>query len=327
MLCAVSLKRMLSVAVVARGESGLIGRLRGAFNAQDIEPTFVTADEFIVQPDSLLPSGLEPAYSSVIIFEPPLDELLLAAEMRGVHQVVFVSSAMVYGAWPNNPVPLTETAPLRPSNTFDTATKLMLAEEVLAAWQMRSRESRKACVLRPALSLAAEGTPRVVSALAAGVGLRAGEDDPPAQFLHLDDLASAIATVVACDADGVFNVAPDGWISGEVMRGLASTPARLRLPGPIADVFSHLRWVVQRGPLPPGLREYTRWPWVISNDALRSLGWQPQVTNEQAYVEGTQTPWYSMVSPKRKQELSLGVTALSLIAVFVTLVRQVSRRR
>ena len=327
MLCAVSLKRMLSVAVVAHGESGLIGRLRGAFSASDVEPTFVTVDEFLAEPNVALVSRPESTYSCVVILEPPLSELLDAAGRHGVNHVVFVSSAMVYGAWPNNPVPLTEAAPLRPSNTFDTITELMLAEEMLTAWQERSRNERKVCVLRPALSLAAEGTPRVVSALAAGVGLRAGEDDPPAQFLHLDDLASALATVVACGADGVFNVAPDGWISGEVMRGLASTPARLRLPGAVADVLSHLRWVVQRGPLPPGLREYTRWPWVISNDALRALGWQPTITNEQAYVEGTQTPWYSMVSPKRKQELSLGVTALLLVATLVALVRRVSRRR
>lgn len=318
---------MLNVAVVARGEGGLIGRLRGALHVRDIEPTFVTEDEFVNLGD--VDTQVDPAsnYSCVVILEPPLDDLLEAATRRGVRHVVFVSSAMVYGAWPNNPVPLTEAAPLRPSNTFDTATQLMLAEEMLTAWQAHAQEERRVCVLRPALSLAAEGTPRVVSALAAGVGLRAGEDDPPAQFLHLDDLASAIATVVMCGADGVFNVAPDGWISGEVMRGLASTPARLRLPGAVADVLSHLRWVVQRGPLPPGLREYTRWPWVISNDALRALGWQPEVTNEQAYVEGTQTPWYSMVSPKRKQELSLGVMALSLVAVLVTLVRQVSKRR
>ena len=47
-----------------------------------------------------------------------------------------------------------------------------------------------------------------------GFGQRFGEDDPPAQFLHLDDLASAVVLAVDQRLDGVFNVAPDGWVAG-----------------------------------------------------------------------------------------------------------------
>jgi nucleoside-diphosphate-sugar epimerase len=39
---------------------------------------------------------------------------LAAADASGAEHVVFVSSAMVYGAFANNPVPLTEEAVLRP---------------------------------------------------------------------------------------------------------------------------------------------------------------------------------------------------------------------
>src|SRR4051812_22198788 len=41
--------------------------------------------------------------------------LLAAASSAGVRHVVAMSSALVYGAWPNNPLPLTEDAPVRPS--------------------------------------------------------------------------------------------------------------------------------------------------------------------------------------------------------------------
>jgi len=327
MLCAVSLKAMTGVAVIARGDNSVVGRLRGAFSELN-----QFDDSLVVGPSSLdfftyVEFGeAHDLYSTVVILDAPIDKVLSARCIAGVTHIVFVSSAMVYGAWPNNPVPITESALLRPSNTFEFATQCVLAEEALTAWRAESSE-RKVCVLRPALSLAAKGTPRVVSTLAAGVGLRAGEDDPPAQFLHLDDLASAIALVTESKVDGIFNVAPDGWISGEVMRGLASTPTRLRLPGHVADLVSHVRWIVQRGPLPPGLRDYTRWPWVVSNDALRALGWQPSITNEQAYVEGTQTPWYSMVSPKRKQELLLGVSALLLLTSLTAIVRRIIRSR
>ena len=40
--------------------------------------------------------------------------VLDAAASAGVAHLVVLSSATVYGAWPNNPVPLTEDSPVRP---------------------------------------------------------------------------------------------------------------------------------------------------------------------------------------------------------------------
>ena len=67
-----------------------------------------------------------------------------------------------------------------------------------------------------------------------------------------------------------------------------------------------MRWRFQRGPIPPGLRSYTREPWLVANDRLKAQGWRPTVTNEQAYVEGTEARWWTMITPKRRQELTLG---------------------
>ncbi|MFL6207123.1 MAG: NAD-dependent epimerase/dehydratase family protein, partial [Acidimicrobiales bacterium] len=41
--------------------------------------------------------------------------VLDAASAVGAEHIVLLSSAIVYGAWANNPVPLTEDAPLRPN--------------------------------------------------------------------------------------------------------------------------------------------------------------------------------------------------------------------
>src|SRR5207248_3310243 len=51
--------------------------------------------------------------------------LLDAAGAVGATHVVLLSSATVYGAWPNNPVPLTEDAPLRPNNELDFAARVV----------------------------------------------------------------------------------------------------------------------------------------------------------------------------------------------------------
>jgi nucleoside-diphosphate-sugar epimerase len=252
----------------------------------------------------------------------------LAASARLQH-VVLVSSAMVYGAWPNNPVPITEDAALRPDVEFAYARQLGAVEQLVDAWRSAA-PGRTATVLRPVVPMAADGTSGLGSALAAGMGQRMGEDDPPAQFLHLDDLAAAVLLGAERRLDGVYNVAPDGWVAGERVRALAGAVPKVKLPDRVNEVVSNLRWRFQRGPIPPGLRSYTRWSWLVANDRLKAEGWRPTVTNEQAYVEGTEAKWWTMVSPKRRQELSLGglvVAILIAVGATVRLVRRARARR
>ena len=120
-----------------------------------------------------------------------LDE---ATAGRASH-LVLVSSAMVYGAYANNPVPLTEDAILRPDVEFVYARQLAAVEALADRWR-RAAPGRTVTVLRPVVAMAADGTSSLARALAAGFGQRPGAEDPPAQFLHLDDLASAVVLAV-----------------------------------------------------------------------------------------------------------------------------------
>ncbi len=256
-------------------------------------------------------------------------ELLADAAVVGVHDVVVVSSAMVYGALANNPIPLTEDAVLRPDPTFVYARQLASAEAIVEAWRTAA-PGRRVAVLRPAIPVAADGTSSLAIALTTGLGQRFGEADPEAQFVHHDDVASAVAVAVARRLDGVYNVAPDGSIPGERVRALTGRRFRVPLPDRMADVIAGVRWRFQRGPIPPGLRSYTRYPWIIANDKLRTEGWAPTVTNEQAYVESTEAKWWTMITPKRRQELALGamigVTVIATAVAGVTVRRWLRRR-
>jgi hypothetical protein len=254
---------------------------------------------------------------------------LAEADRLDADHVVFVSTAMVYGAAPGNPVPLTEDAIVKPDVEFVFARQLATAEELVEQWR-GSRAGRTATVLRPVLALSDDSSPRLTAALVAGFGHQFAREDPPAQFLHLDDLAAAIRLAVRRRLDGVYNVAPDGWVPGERVRALSGERPRLPLPERVTEVIGRLRWRFQRGPIPPGLHPYAIEPWVVANDRLRAAGWTPTVTNEQAYVEGTEAPWWTVVSPKRRQELALGAGAavgLIGIAVAVLVSRRLRRRR
>jgi nucleoside-diphosphate-sugar epimerase len=306
--------------VVVRGVRGALGRCV-AERVAALPELQVMVDDHVGEPcDVLVEIGL--ADHDVLGrrgASPTLDaaELIAEADRRGAEHLVVVTSAMVYGAIANNPVPLTEDAVLRPDPKFAYARQLAAAEELVESWRT-ARPGRTVAVLRPAIPVAAGGTSSLARALTAGFGQRFGEADPGAQFVHHADVASAVALAVVRRLDGVFNVAPDGSIPGERVRALSGQRWRIPLPDRLSEVVGALRWRFQRGPIPPGLRSYTRHPWSIANDKLRAEGWEPTVTGEQAYVESTETRWWFSITPKRRQELALGTLVALVLGVLAT---------
>lgn len=240
-------------------------------------------------------------------------ELVASADRVGADHLVVVSSAMVYGAMPNNPVPLTEDAVLRPDPVFAYARQLATAELILERWRI-AVPGRRVCILRPVVMMAAGETSSLARALAAGFGRRFAGGSTGAQFVHLDDVAAAIECGVLEGLDGVYNVAPEGWVPAERVLALTGDTMRIPLPERWAEVVEGLRWRLQRGPIPPGLRAYTTDSWFVANDKLRSVGWTARVTNEQTYVEGTEGAWWTTISPKRRQEFTLGAAITVVLA-------------
>jgi nucleoside-diphosphate-sugar epimerase len=255
--------------------------------------------------------------------------LLDAAGDAGVRTLVVLSTAMVYGAWSNNPVPLTEEDPVRPNDSLPFAVRKAEVERLTRCWR-RDHEGATAAVLRPTIALADESSAWMARSLWS-TGRMGGDDlGPPAQFVHLDDLASAVDLARRSRLDGVYNVAPDGWIPPEQLDALAGPGRRVRLPGPVASVVARIRWRFGLTPTPPAILPYTTHPWVVANDRLRAAGWQPANTNEEAFVAGNPGGPLSDVSSKRRQDLALGVVAAAsvlLVAGVVVGVRLLRHRR
>ena len=61
--------------------------------------------------------------------------VLDAASAAGVEHLVLLSSATAYGAWANNPLPLTEDAPLRPNPGVAIAAEKAEVERAAADWR------------------------------------------------------------------------------------------------------------------------------------------------------------------------------------------------
>ena len=249
-----------------------------------------------------------------------------AAGSAGVPHVVLLSSALVYGAWPGNPLPLTEDAPLRPNPGVALAAEKAEIEQAAAEWRA-DHPGSTATLLRPAVIVSSAGNGWLARALSRSSGVPVTDDEPPAQYLDVADLAAAVDLARRSRLDGPRNVAPDGWVDGETVRALAGGVPRPRLPERVAVRITGLRWRWGMAETPPELLPYALHPWVVANDRLVADGWVPASSNEEAFVGAYRAgPWATM-SPRRRQELALGVAGTSFVGVVAGVVGLVRRRR
>jgi len=254
-----------------------------------------------------------------------LDVVLEATARGDADHFVLVSSATVYGAWANAAVPIPEVTALRPNPEFTYATVKAEHERLVGEW--RRATGVGVTVLRPTAAVARRHMSWLGNAMMNAAAIRADVDDPPTQFLHVDDLAAAVVTAVEQRPDGPYNVAPDGWITGEELRALLGPRPRLRLPVSVAARVQAWLSRRKRKPLPVGLLPYTMYPWVVANDRLRSLGWSPSSSNEEALVEADQAPPWVALNARQRQYLSLGAAAGLVLGVFTVVAVFVRRRR
>ena len=256
------------------------------------------------------------------------ERVFAAADDAGVVHVVLASSAMVYGAWPENPMPITEAAPVRPNPEFRFGVVRAEIEQRAEKWAAET--GRDLTILRASTITARGRENALANLLRHSAAIRSAEGEAPMQFLHAEDFASAIELVVIGGHAGIFNVAADGWIRPTELVALRGTPdTPLRLPGFLLTLVSEGRRRMG-ATTHPGLTPYLQHSWVIANDRLRALGWQPEFTNEEAYVVGHDPGRLDGMTSKRRQEIALGVAGAAVAGSAVGLASLVSwllRRR
>lgn len=269
--------------------------------------------ELLVGCDSVVHLAEDPGRrTDAAVATDTLRSVLAAADTAGCSHAVMLSSALVYGAYADNPVPLTEHQARRPNPDLAYAATKCRLEELAEEWAERSGASL--AIMRPTTTLSEGGASFIAGALRAATSSRPEQIDAPVQFLHHDDLAAAVGLVALKRMSGVYNVAPDGWIGPELFNDLLGE-AELRLPEPVNDAFLKVKGVVLARPVDRALEPYVSHPWVVANDRLRAAGWRPGFTNEEAYVLGTPAPPWRTFSLRRRQELALGLVGVATVGV------------
>jgi nucleoside-diphosphate-sugar epimerase len=213
---------------------------------------------------------------------------------------------------------LSEAAPLRPNPGAAFAVEAAEGERLVVEWRGDHPDVR-VTILRPTATVAPGELDGLTPLLGGFAGLGVRGASRPVQAVHVDDVAAAVALAVDRTLEGTFNVAPDGWIPDATARAVAGGGLRVSVPA---------RWAARLQQLPAAVVAYATHPWVVANDRLRAEGWVPTHTNEEALVATSAASWRD-ISPRRRQELALGASAVALAGIAagaVALIRRRSRR-
>ncbi len=207
--------------------------------------------------------------------------VLTAAAASRVGRVVLVTSAMVYGARPDNPVPLDEAAPLG-ADPDGSVVGDMLEIEQLARRSAGTHLGMAITVVRPA-ALVGEGVDTMVTRHFEAPRLLTVKGCAPRwQFCHTDDLVSALELAAAGVVSGEFAVGCDGWLEQEQVEELSGL-RRIELHAGLT--FGTAQRLHRAGitPAPVTDLHFVVYPWVVDCRTLREAGWRPEFDNATAF--------------------------------------------
>ncbi len=201
---------------------------------------------------------------------------------HGVRRIVVTSSGAAYGYHPDNPVPLTEDAPCRGNPEFAYADHKRQVEEMLAEVRA-THPALEQVVLRVGTALGA-GTQNQITALFHRPRLLAIRgSDSPFVFIWTRDLARIVQRAATDGPPGIYNVAGDGWLTGDDLAARLGKPV-LRLPAWGLKSALAVAHPLGLSPYGPEQVRFLQYRPVLSNDRLKSVfGYTPELTSAQVF--------------------------------------------
>ena len=255
--------------------------------------------------------------------------VLTAAAAAGVRRVVLCTSAMVYGALPENPVPLDEDAPLQAVPDGALISDLLEMEQ-LAVRAPRTHPGLEVTVLRPATVVGPGIDSLLTRHFEAPRLLVVRGSSPRWQFCHVDDLVAAIVLAALGEVTGVVTVGSEGSMGQEEVE-LVTGMRRIELPLSLAFGTAERLHRVGVLPAPASDLHYVVHPWVVPSTRLRAAGWRPAYDNQTALgVLLEQVSGHHAIAARRvgRRDATIGAAGAAVAVVgTAALVRRARRKR
>lgn len=256
--------------------------------------------------------------------------VLTAAAAARVRRTVLVTSAAVYGAHADNPVPLAEDAPLRGEPDTSLVGDLLEIEE-LADRASYSHPGMSVTVVRPA-ALVGPGVDTVMTRHFEAPRLLTVKGCRPRwQFCHTDDLISALELAALGKVEGRFAVGSDGWLEQDETERITGL-RRIELPAAITFGTAQRLHRIGVTPAPATDLHYVVYPWVVDCATLRGVGWKPAYDNAAALAALLEASAgrHAVVGRRlARKEATMATAAGATVAVIGTaaIVRRARRKR
>jgi hypothetical protein len=148
--------------------------------------------------------------------------------------------------------------------------------------------------------------------------------DPPLQCLAPADAVSALALATSGRLRGVYNVAPDDWVSAKDAARAAGR-RRVEVPQRVAQSTAERLWQAGMSAAAAGELAFQTHPWVLGNAKLRQAGWAPTRSSAEAFADaGGQKPAGVLVGGVqiRRGDVVRGAAATLALAAVVAVARR-----
>ena len=193
----------------------------------------------------------------------------------GVDRLLVLSTFHIYGAHANNHIPIFEDEPLRAGSTFPQIADAVQLDNMAQQWIYRHPKLRT-IVLRPCNIIGPDIRNAISRYLRNPRLFYIFGFSPMWQFIHQEDMLSAIVHAHDQNHCGVYNVTGEGALP--LVEALELTNAALfPVPDPLATLYLQVQSQILPS-FPPYLLNFFKYPCVISDELFRKdFGWAPTV--------------------------------------------------
>jgi len=213
--------------------------------------------------------------------------VLQAAAEAGTPQVLVTSSATAYGAFPDNPVPIAEDWPVRGQPGFPYARHKADVDRLCQLWALEQPD-RVMTIVRPSIVFG----PTVDNYISRSWQNSAffpilDGVDTEFQLVHEDDVVSATVGLLDAKAGGPFNIGGDGTLTWRESAEMIGRKTRVMSMRTTYRIYA-VAWALHapRVEAPPGNLDFIRYPWIVSNEKLKSeIDWRPSADTREVFVE------------------------------------------